>query len=203
MPNDPPNDPSRAAPSCSTADAARRLGVSVPTVQRWVDQGHLKAWKTAGGHRRIDAESLQRFIASRGAAPDAARISAHGVASVLVVDDNADDRDLIALLAEAAFPGATVSHAESGFDALLAIGGGMPDVVVTDILMPNMNGLEMLRHLAGAAVRPRVIVAVTALRPDKLAALGAWPDGVPVLGKPIDPRRLIETLKAAAGAAQR
>ena len=39
--------------SYSTAYVASRLGVSVPTVQRWVDAGHLKAWKTPGGHRRF------------------------------------------------------------------------------------------------------------------------------------------------------
>ena len=64
------NEP--APRSYSTADVARRLGVSVPTVQRWVDLGYLKAWKTVGGHRRIDAETADRFIAAQAAGGGAA-----------------------------------------------------------------------------------------------------------------------------------
>ena len=71
-------------PSYSTAHLARRLGVSVPTVQRWVDLGHLKAWKTVGGHRRIDAESAENFIRVQtqqrgGEATDAAAREGWGV----------------------------------------------------------------------------------------------------------------------------
>lgn len=48
-------------PCCTTAEAARHLGVSIRTVQLWVDSGALEAWKTVGGHRRIPLESLERL----------------------------------------------------------------------------------------------------------------------------------------------
>jgi excisionase family DNA binding protein len=48
--------------SYSTVEIARRLGVSIQTVQRWVDAGRLKAWKTLGGHRRIDADSAEALL---------------------------------------------------------------------------------------------------------------------------------------------
>ena len=67
MPN---SRPPTCPPSYSTAHLARRLGVSVPTVQRWVDLGHVKAWKTVGGHRRIDAESAEDFIRVQATRPD-------------------------------------------------------------------------------------------------------------------------------------
>ena len=50
------------AASYSTAAVARRLGVSIPTVQRWVDQGYLKAWKTVGGHRRIAKQAVDEYL---------------------------------------------------------------------------------------------------------------------------------------------
>lgn len=52
----------------STVEIARRLGVSIQTVQRWVDAGHLKAWKTMGGHRRISAESAEALLKKAGVA---------------------------------------------------------------------------------------------------------------------------------------
>lgn len=176
----------------------------MPTVQRWVDQGHLKAWKTIGGHRRLDADSTDRFIAAQGGSEAPAGEPARGdrkPISVLVVDDNPDDRELIGVLVEAAIPGAQVDHAENGFEALVAIGHWAPDVVVTDIMMPHMNGFEMLRHLAtDSSVRPRLIVAVSGLSPARLAALGEWPLAVKVVAKPIDPRLFIGTLKAGVAA---
>ena len=48
--------------TCSTRDAARRLGISVRTAQLWVEEGRLRAWKTPGGHRRILRESVERLV---------------------------------------------------------------------------------------------------------------------------------------------
>lgn len=189
----------QAVRSYSTAEVARRLGVSVPTVQRWVDLGYLKAWKTVGGHRRLDADGADRFIAaqsSRSAAPQ----QQPGVRrpwSVLVVDDNPDDRDLLGALVDAALPGSSIGHAENGFEALVVIGQSAPDIVVTDILMPNLNGFEMLRHLAhDSIVRPRLIITVTAMAPDRIAALGEWPLAVKLVPKPVEAQRFLDTLKA-------
>jgi excisionase family DNA binding protein len=125
------NDSSPPPRSYSTAEVARRLGVSVPTVQRWVDQGHLKAWKTVGGHRRLDAESADRFIAAQAQGEAALQASqgARKPMTVLIVDDNPDDRDLMSALIEAAVPGARIGHADNGFEALVAIGQDRKSVV--------------------------------------------------------------------------
>lgn len=53
---------------CTTAEAARSLGVSIRTIQLWVDSGVLTAWKTVGGHRRILLDSVERFRVSVGVA---------------------------------------------------------------------------------------------------------------------------------------
>ncbi|MFO1286614.1 MAG: response regulator [Rubrivivax sp.] len=210
-----PSNPGRAE-LFSTASVARRLGVSIPTVQRWVDQGHLKAWKTVGGHRRIDALSVFAFEAraSLGAAAGetaatatmaAAAATASGdgaqAVSVLVVDDNPDDRDLLSAVVLEALPGARLALAGSGFEALMMMGHSPPDVLVTDIVMPHMDGLEMLRHLtSGQAVRPPLIVATSSHRPDEFARLGRLPPDVQFVPKPIDPAQLIGLLRRARSA---
>jgi excisionase family DNA binding protein len=187
--------------SYSTADVARRLGVSVPTVQRWVDSGHLKAWKTVGGHRRIDAQSAEDFFRSHGQllreAPEPAG-NLPPPLQVMIVDDNPDDRDLLSAMVESALPGAAISLAENGFQALLAIGKAAPDIVITDITMPHMDGLEMIRHLATqSTLRPRLIVAVSSRTPAQIRKLGGVPPDVSFLPKPLDPQRFTEMLHKA------
>ena len=191
-------------PSYSTAHLARRLGVSVPTVQRWVDLGHLKAWKTVGGHRRIDAESAENFIRIQtqqrgGEAMDVATpVDAVVPFSVLVVDDNADDRDLLCALVEMALPGARIVVAPNGFDALIEVGKAMPDLIVTDITMPHMNGVEMIRHLSTQGdARPPAIVAVSSHTAAHIAKLGGLPTSVILVAKPVEPATFVETVNSA------
>ncbi len=165
------------ARSYSTSEVAKRLGVSTQTVQRWVDSGQLKAWKTVGGHRRIEAEGAEILF----------RLHAHTL-SVLIVDDNPDDRDILTQLVEDALPSATIATADNGFHGLVAIGRTAPDVVITDLVMPHMNGFEMLRQLqSGCAVRPRLMIAVSSLSLQDLAPQDTLPSGVAFMQKPLDP----------------
>jgi len=192
-------------PSYSTAHLARRLGVSVPTVQRWVDLGHLKAWKTVGGHRRIDADSAEEFIRAqtkqRGGTAAEAPADAVAPFTVLVVDDSADDRDLLQALVEIAVPGARITCADNGFDALIEVGRSMPDLIVTDISMPYVDGVQMIRHLCTQGnVRPPAIVAVSSHTPAHVEKLGGLPPGVTLLAKPVEPARFVETVNVALDA---
>jgi excisionase family DNA binding protein len=48
----------------TSSGAARHLGVSLATVRRWADAGHLDYYRTPGGQRRFSHDQLERFIAS-------------------------------------------------------------------------------------------------------------------------------------------
>lgn len=183
--------------------------MSIQTVQRWVDAGHLKAWKTLGGHRRIDADSAERLlrheltVGRQALAPTAPALSASlagGIqpSSVLIVDDNEDDREILQHLVLSALPTANVTAVSSGFEALVCIGCQSPDVLITDIMMPNMNGFEMLRHLAhDCAVRPKTIWAVSNHTRDELLSLGELPDDVLFQPKPLDRQQFCAMLRNA------
>jgi excisionase family DNA binding protein len=212
MPN---SRPPTCPPSYSTAHLARRLGVSVPTVQRWVDLGHLKAWKTVGGHRRIDAESAENFIrvqtqqrGGEGLATAAGAVAPFSVLVVdansddcdqlraLVVDANSDDCDQLRALVDVAVPGARVLCARNGFDALIEVGRAMPDLIVADIALAHVDGVEMIRHLCTRRdARPPAVVVVSA----QVDGLGL-PPGVKLLAKPVEPARFVEAVNQALDA---
>lgn len=191
--------PSSKPDSYSTAYVATRLGVSVPTVQRWVDAGHLKAWKTPGGHRRIDARSAEALFRGHPHVQDSQE-GGDGAPppKVVIVDDNPDDRELLALWVDTSLPGARVTLADNGFQGLVAIGQVAPDIVITDIMMPRMDGVEMLNQLAQhCAVRPRVLIATSSLNAAQLAQHGPLPDGVHFLAKPMVPSDFFQLLRTA------
>ncbi|HET8871946.1 MAG TPA: response regulator [Aquabacterium sp.] len=194
--------------SYSTSEVAKRLGISTQTVQRWVDSGQLKAWKTMGGHRRIEAEGAELLfrLHGLGVAPahsgEAETSSSTGAQtealSVLIVDDNPDDREILVHLLEDALPSAQVAATTNGFHGLIAVGRMVPDILITDLLMPHMNGFEMLRHLrTGCAVPPRLIVAVSSNSLHELAAKGTLPEGVLFMQKPLDPDEFTHALRDA------
>ena len=203
----------------STVEVAQRLGVSVQTVQRWVDMGQLRAWKTLGGHRRIDASSADALfqahaISGRDGSTASAPASAFTPAAtpavdsaapvadaqrsphVLVVDDDESDRELVTLLVRKALPTAVIESASSGFEALMKVGRETPDVLITDVLMPHMNGFQMLSHLkAGERAAPALMIATSSHSAHELAALGRLPDGVAFVAKPIDRNTLFALLR--------
>jgi excisionase family DNA binding protein len=75
-------------PKCiSTVDAARFLGVSVGSVQKWFDERKLQGWKTGGGHRRVFLTSLVEFSQSAREIERASKRSSHLCVMTLGLDE--------------------------------------------------------------------------------------------------------------------
>lgn len=177
-----------AADFCSTKDAAALLGVSHRTVQLWVESGTLQAWKTAGGHRRITMVSVNKLVDERRSATGPAAATAPAVAEpvkLMLVDD---DRTLLRLY-ELEIAGwnlpLTVTKAQDGFEALMRIGAQRPDILVSDLSMPGMDGFRMIRSLrADAACAAMAIIVVSGLDGATIASMGL-PKDIPVFPKPV------------------
>lgn len=169
---------------CSTRDAADRLGVSLRTVQLWSEAGLLRAWKTPGGHRRILLASVDELLQRR--AGDISRREASGKYQVLIVEDEPDFRHLFELHLRSWGLPIDLQSVPSGFDALLQIGASRPDLLITDLRMPGIDGFEMLRALrASGAISDLEIIVVTALTEHTINERGGLPPGVTVLFKPL------------------
>lgn len=183
---------------CTTREAAQLLGVSVGTVQLWVESGLLRAWKTAGGHRRVMRDSLDQLLRKEPASPatPAPAMTLPNQPRQLKIMVVEDDADLLRLYQAklARWPMANkVIGMHSAIAALLAIGRGGPDLLITDLNMPEMDGFSMLRILHKAPeLAHTTIVAVTGLDEAAIAAQGGLPSGILVLSKPIPFDRLQE-----------
>jgi excisionase family DNA binding protein len=185
----------------STADAAQMLKVSVQTVQKWMDAGYLEGWRTVGGHRRIVASSVDRFLRERrGAELERQPLGASRElrsASVVLVDDDEGDLELAATLMARVAPGLSQHRCRDGYEGLLAIGQLRPRVVITDVVMPAMDGLTMLRRVLASPARPEVLIAASHFQRAEVAPAASLPDGVIWLAKPLAPQALRAALEAA------
>lgn len=196
---------------CTTREAARILGVSLRTAQLWAEGGLLEAWKTKGGHRRIARDSINRLLTNPAArssgnieledehpparlAPvaDQPALAAQAAPlSILVVEDEASLRRLYEVkIGHWPMP-AEVSVAADGYEALIRMGHARPDLLITDLRMPGMDGFRMLQAIRRVAeLADMSIVVVTGLGSAEVEGSGGVPPGILVLPKPIPFDRL-------------
>ena len=114
--------------------------------------------------------------------------------SVLVIDDSLDNRDLARLLLES--EGFEVRVAEDASDALSVLGSYRPNLILMDIQLPGMDGLELTRRLRqDASLRDVIIVALSAyaMATDKEKARVSGCDGY--ITKPINTRTFVNTVR--------
>ena len=172
----------------TTREAADLLGVSLRTAQLWVENGQLEAWKTDGGHRRISRVSVRRLLEldSQSAAvqPKSALPPDH--IKILVVED---DSILIKLyktvMASWKMP-LEVITAGNGIDALIRIGKDTPDLMITDLSMPNMDGIQLIRNLSASSYREGLeIVVVSGLDVAEIESRGGLPADIKTFTKPV------------------
>ena len=123
---------------------------------------------------------------------------------ILIVEDSATTRSLLAMSLEDLDGPTKIVEAESGLEALRFLPREDFDLVVTDINMPDINGLELVsfikRNEKYAAI-PLVIVSIESSDRDREKGLGLGADAY--LVKPFDPdelRRIVTDLLAASGA---
>jgi len=169
----------------STTQAAKLLNVTARTVQLWADSGVLLVGKTPGGHRRIKGESIQQLLKSM-AVTTVETSEKQPQKSVLIVDDDPDFQKLLRIKIQRWQLGLTVFTADDGYQGLLSMGHLQPDIVLTDLNMPQMNGLHMIAALKGSSLLKNTkIVVITGLNSETMDTRWLTESGIPVLEKPV------------------
>ncbi|MDM7942378.1 MAG: response regulator [Hydrogenophaga sp.] len=173
---------------CGTFLAAKLLGLSVGTIQGLVEKNELHAWKTQGGHRRISMQSIRDYQRQHGMteASDKTRYL-----KVLVVEDDAAMLEVFKSTIDGWTLPVDCSLMSSAMEALIDIHTIKPDLLITDLKMPGVDGFELLRTLrANPAFSSMVLVAMTGLSAEEIAERGGLPAQAVTIQKPVDMRWL-------------
>lgn len=126
--------------------ASKYCDVSSKTIIDWVENGELKAYRTVGGHRRIKKSDLEAFMRSQGI-PITEKKEHGDRKKILVVDDDMIIVESIVQALEEDDFNYDVISASDGFEAGLQVNHFNPDLLILDIMMPDIKGYEVCRKI--------------------------------------------------------
>ena len=178
----------------TTGEAAKICKVSQQTIIRCFDSGQLKGFRVPGSRfRRIPREQLFAFMRDNGIPTDALE---SGKRKVLVVDDDRELVDMICayLEGDGRFETRSVNN---GFDAGMMVKEYRPDLIVLDVMLPDINGKEVCIRVRndGSLEEVKIICISGMVEEDKIAELKAA-GANDFLQKPFDAERLIAKMCA-------
>jgi excisionase family DNA binding protein len=130
--------------------ASKYCSVSPQTIINWIESGHIKAYKTVGGHRRINRGDLEAFMRKQGI-PIPQEQPAEIRRKILVVDDDPIIVETIVQALEEDEHDYEVISASDGFEAGLQVNHFKPHLLILDIMMPDIRGYEVCRKIKTTA----------------------------------------------------
>lgn len=145
----------------TTVEIGRMLGVNYTTVNNWIRAGKLRAFKTPGGHRRVEKVDLLSFL-TQYRLPVPEGLSAAGKPCLLIVDDN---QGFLRALKRwfSHYTNFEVLTADNSMEGLLLAAERKPAAILVDILMPGMDGVEVVKLLKSRpATHDLKVIAITA-----------------------------------------
>jgi excisionase family DNA binding protein len=176
----------------TTGEAAKICKVSQQTIIRCFDSGQLKGFRVPGSRfRRIPREQLYNFMKDNGIPTDALE---SGKRKILVVDDDEDLVEMITdvLNRDGRFEVRTVNN---GFDAGMMVREYQPDLIVLDVMLPDINGKEVCQRVRSDKAMDQVkIICISGMVEDdkvhELTAAGAND----FMRKPFEVDRLVDRI---------
>jgi excisionase family DNA binding protein len=182
----------------TTFEAAKLCHVSPLSIINWVNAGRLPAFRTPGGHRRIRREDLGRFMRENGIPLPEELRDGSGRSRVLVVDDEAGIRNVIAESLSHRSNSYEVMTAADGFEAGRLVATFRPDVVLLDLRMPGLDGFQVCRTIKGdAETASTVVIAMTGYHTHETETRIVECGAIRCLAKPIEPSAVATVIDAA------
>ena len=177
----------------TTFTAAKYCNVSYVSIKRWILAGKIKAYRTPGGHFRILKRDLQEFMIKNSIPiPDNDAIIRR---SILIVDDDDDVRVSIAEYLKT--QGYEITTANDGFEAGLLLNNYIPDLIILDLIMPNVNGFRVCELIKNNPKTRNIKLIVLTGYASEENIKKAYEQGVEkVLSKPVDMEDLLSTINS-------
>jgi excisionase family DNA binding protein len=169
----------------TTHEVSRLLHVNPRSVINWIEQDLLPSYRTPGGHRRIRHDDLMAFLRKHQIPTPASMID--GKFNVLIVDDEHEILNLLTSFFQRQ-GGYEISTASDGISALIEVGRVRPDLLILDIMIPGVDGIEVCRRMKADSSSKTVIIAVSGNNENESKVLHAGADAFML--KPVDLDRL-------------
>ncbi len=174
----------------TTHEVSKLLQVNPRSVINWIEQDLLTSYRTPGGHRRISRDDLMAFLRNHQI-PIPPGLSEEKL-KVLIVEDE----DSIVKILKMFFERQNtyeVHSASDGITALIDIGRSHPNLIILDILIPGVDGLEVCRRIKENPANQAAIIAMSGRPEIESKILQAGADCF--LPKPLDLDRLLDESK--------
>ena len=130
----------------TTGEIARYCDVSTNAVKKWIRSSRLKAFRTPGGHFRVDSRDFREFLVQHQM-PVYDSFFEQEPKRILIVDDEKEVRQALRDVVQELEGALEVDMAEDGYEALLKVGDLKPDLLILDLRMPRMDGYEACRRI--------------------------------------------------------
>jgi excisionase family DNA binding protein len=176
-----------AADWLTLGQAAKYLGVAQSTIRKWSDSGRLAAFYTPGGHRRFRQGDLDKFLGESRPAKSGGR------PLVLIVDDDDGLRSFLRTNLE--LDGCEVREAASADEGLIALEEQSPDLILLDVMMPGVDGWEMLRLVRERHGVESIPVVMFSGKADEAEGEAMERGAQAFIGKPFDADRLLASTR--------
>lgn len=151
----------------TTGEIAAICHVTINAVKKWIASGKLSAFRTPGGHYRVNREDFVEFLekykleVKQEHFPEKRKI--------LIIDDENDVVEFLKGALEAMDSAYLIETAGDGYEALIKVGDFKPELLILDIRMPKIDGFEVCRRIKGDPGTDGIkILAVSAYGRDDL-----------------------------------
>lgn len=179
--------------------ASKYCNVSSKTIINWVEAGHIKAYRTVGGHRRIKKPDLETFMRSQGIPIPEEKDNGARKKILVVDDDMIIVESIVQALEEDEFDYEVIS-ASDGFEAGLQVNHFHPDLLILDIMMPDIKGYDVCKKIKEneQTKETKIIVLSAYLDDDKFAQMKEYGADV-CFSKPLPLPRLKDEVAKLLG----
>ena len=185
----------------TTGQIAKTCGVSIATVQKWIDAGEIESYRLplTASERRVPRESLLVFMRKYRVPTD--EVEPRASYRVLIAEEDSGLRSQVERIIEDVNKPAEVVTVGDGIEALIRMGDLKPNLVIFSLRLPGIDGLKTIEFFRTnqdwKATRIAVLSELTAEEKTRLEELNVEA----VIAKPITPQQLKKSLAKISGVA--